>query len=525
MISNTPKTANANRKEAVAQESRTNSADFQRKSRASLNQPIVAQDKEGIGSGVAGSVNRDHKSAILAQDSRTMATVAARFILIVVALGIAGYLLRFIWTGLLPVLLALLMTTALYPVTAWIRTRLRFPAALAAVSTLLVFFGVIGGIFTAMAPTVRRQGAELISQAEGGIAQLGGMLDQLPIDIEGDQVQNALQDLTNVVKGQASNIATGVMTGVSTASSIIVCVVIMFFLSFFFIKEGERFLPWLRKYTGATAGWHITELCNRIWKTLSGFIQAQAAVAMVDAVFIGLGLWVLQVPLAFVIAVITFFGGFIPIIGAVVAGALAVIIALVSKGLTTALLALLVVIAVQQLESNVLQPILQSKAMGLHATVVLLSVTVGSALAGIIGAFLAVPVAATISVVLRYGALTTALRAGEVDPYTAEIITGAPKASRRDRKADKESDFADEAARTLREGATDVAELDPNSPRGKIRELYIAMSPKHWQAPEPPAESADAGPADAAAAAAGPAGAGSAGPAGAAGAEGSDAAR
>ena len=132
---------------------------------------------------------------------------------------------------------------------------------------------------------------------------------------------------------------------------------------------------------------------------MSGFIQAQAAVAMVDAVLIGLGLWALQVPLALVIAVVTFFASFIPIIGAVTAGALAVIIALVSNGLTNALLTLALIIIVQQVEGNLLQPLLQSKAMGLHAAVVLLSVTVGSTLAGIVGAFLAVPVAATLSLI------------------------------------------------------------------------------------------------------------------------------
>lgn len=96
------------------------------------------------------------------------------------------------------------------------------------------------------------------------------------------------------------------MSGFSTVSSIVVTIVIMLFLTFFFIKEGEKFLPWMRKYTGFPAGWHMTELCNRIWKTLSGYIQAQATVALVDAVLIGLGLMVLQVPLAFVIGVVTF---------------------------------------------------------------------------------------------------------------------------------------------------------------------------------------------------------------------------
>ena len=161
----------------------------------------------------------------------------------------------------------------------------------------------------------------------------------------------------------------------------------------------------------------------RSWNTLSGFIRTQAIVSLVDAVFIGLGLLILGVPLAPVLAVITFFGGFIPIIGAFTAGALAVIIALVSGGVTKALLVLGLVILVQQVEGNVLQPILQSRSMGLHAAIVLLAVAVGGTLFGIVGAFLAVPVAAVAAVWLRYWAEMVSLRTGEITADDIQIAT------------------------------------------------------------------------------------------------------
>ena len=135
---------------------------------------------------------------------------------------------------------------------------------------------------------------------------------------------------------------------------------------------------------------------------------------------------------------------------------MAVIIALVSNGLTNALLALAVIIIVQQVEGNVLQPLLQSKAMGLHATVVLLSVTVGSTLAGIVGAFLAVPVAATIAVVVRYHAEMAALRSGEVEPSDIDIITGSK---------DDPEDFSD------------VTYEHDETPRDMVEQLYQSMSP------------------------------------------------
>lgn len=145
--------------------------------------------------------------------------------------------------------------------------------------------------------------------------------------------------------------------------------------------------------------------------------------SLVDAILIGVGLVILQVPLALALAVITFFGGFIPIIGAFTAGALAVIVALVTNGLTNALLVLALILLVQQLEGNVLQPFLQGKAMQLHAAIVLLSVTVGSTLFGIMDAFLAVPVAAVFAVWFRYHAELVSLRSGEITVDDIKIQT------------------------------------------------------------------------------------------------------
>lgn len=211
-------------------------------------------------------------------------------------------------------------------------------------------------------------------------------------------------------------------------TSIVVTLVVMFVLTFFFLKDGDRFLPWMRRYTGEKAGWHLTEVLTRTWNTVSGYIRTEAIVAFVDAFFIGLGLFILGVPLAFVLAVITFFAGFIPIIGAFSAGALAVVVALAMNGFTNALLVLVLIVAVQQLEGNILQPVLQARVMNLHAAIVLLVVSVGGTLFGIMGAFLAVPITAAVAVWLRYHSELTALRAGEITVDDIEIATarGAP---------------------------------------------------------------------------------------------------
>ncbi|WP_246389069.1 AI-2E family transporter [Corynebacterium incognita] len=360
------------------------------------------------------------KSAVWARDGKSVAAWSLRFILTVLGLALAGKLLSYVWDGVLPVILAILVTTVLWPVNKWLFQH-GFPRALAALTTLLGFFAIFGGVIVAMAPVVSKQVPVLVNQTEEGLQKLLDYLQGPPLNLQLSQMEAYTEDITKVLKEQSSNIASGVWTGVSAFGSVVVAVVIMFIVTFFLLKDGDSFLPWMRRYTGTKIGSHLTEVSSRIWNTLSGFIQAQATVSLVDAILIGGGLMILKVPLALVLAVITFFGGFIPIIGAFIAGALAVIIALVSNGLTNALLVLGLVILVQQLEGNVLQPMLQSKAMGLHAAVVLLSVTVGSAMAGILGAFLAVPVAATVAVIIRYHAETVALRAGEITADEMEL--------------------------------------------------------------------------------------------------------
>ncbi|MDY5785656.1 AI-2E family transporter [Corynebacterium sp.] len=362
---------------------------------------------------------------IIASDGRTAAAWGLRFIIIVAATALLLYLLKYLWVGILPALLALVVATVLWPPVRFLRNRIKAPAALAVSVVLLTFFGIIGALFALMAPMVRDQGGQLIAQAQTGIITLATWAEQR-FDIgviDSARVQELVQQATDFVRGQASNIASGVMSGLGMVASVGTTLVLTLILTFFFLKDGDRFLPWMRKYVGVKSGWHLTEAFMRSWNTLAGFIRTQAIVSAVDAVLIGIGLLLLGVPLWPVLAVLTFFGGFIPIIGAFTAGVLSVIVALVSNGPMNALFVLLLVVAVQQLEGNILQPILQSQAMGLHAAIVLLSVTVGGTLFGIVGAFLAVPIAAVIAVFFGYWAEMTALRAGEITADDIKIAT------------------------------------------------------------------------------------------------------
>lgn len=324
-------------------------------------------------------------------------------ILVSVAAGawVLGWLISALWVIVLPALLAIIVATVLWPPTKWMM-RVGLPPALAASASLVVFFLVIGGIITLIVPSVADSAPELVDKASEGVSQVQNWLKGPPINLQDEQIDNAVSAITSRLQDSGTAIASGVFTGVSAAGSILITLALVLVLTFFFVKDGLKFIPWLHGFAGGRAGSHLAEILARMWATLGGFIRTQAVVSLIDAFFIGLGLVILGVPLALVLATLTFLGGFIPIVGAFVAGALAVLVALVANGPTTALIVLIIILAVQQLEGNVLQPILQSRSMNLHPAIVLLAVTGGSSVFGIIGAFLAVPAAAVAAVLIRY---------------------------------------------------------------------------------------------------------------------------
>ncbi|WP_411156187.1 AI-2E family transporter [Nocardia cyriacigeorgica] len=329
----------------------------------------------------------------------------AKWALCVVAIAagawVIGNVVAKLWVVLLPVLLAIVVATVLWPPARWLMDHKLRPAAAASI-TVIGFLGVLAGVIALIVPSVVDQAPDLADKSTEGINKVRDWLQGPPLNVRDEQLDSAVDAVVSRLQSSAEQIATGVFTGVSAATSALITLFLVLVLSFFFIKDGPRFLPWLHNTVGSPAGRHLEEVLARVWAVLGGFIRTQAVVSMIDAVLIGLGLVILDVPLALVLAVITFLGGFIPMVGAFVAGALAVLVALVANGLTTALIVLGIIVAVQQLEGNVLQPVLQSRSMKLHAVIVLLSVTAGGALYGIVGAFLAVPVAAVAAVVIRY---------------------------------------------------------------------------------------------------------------------------
>ncbi len=350
------------------------------------------------------------------------------------------------------------------------RVRVRgrsVPDWLAALVVLLLLWGVGVAMFAIFIPLVFDKLTALASvdfstilaSFEQPLHKLQNFLEEYfslnvsTISIS-DTIGAQVERLFNPEKLQ--NFLGSIVSGVANA---VIALFSITFITFFFLKDGQRFLPLVRRVTGRRVGWHLTEILTRCWKTLGGFIRTQAIVSFIDAFFIGLGLFAIGVPLAGPLAIITFFGGFIPIVGAFSAGALSVLVALVANGFSSALAVLVLIIAVQQLEGNILSPMLQSKAMNMHAAVVLLSVTVGGGLFGLLGAFVAVPAAAMITEVVRYLGDLGDIATGEkgVDEIEFATIMTHKKQERLEAEAAKKHGFVTGILSRLKKKNDDAA--------------------------------------------------------------------
>jgi putative heme transporter len=231
---------------------------------------------------------------------------------------------------------------------------------------------------------------------------LRAWLEGPPFNLGPDPLGGLIDRGVQQLQENSQQIAAIVLTSLGSIGSAVITLVLALVLTFFFLKDGPRFLPWLRTWIGAEAGRHFSVVSQRVWRALGQYVWSQAAVALVEGTIVGIGVWILQVPFALPIAVLTFFGGFIPIVGAFVAGAVAVLIALVSNGVWTAVAVLGIILLVNQREGNVMQPFMVGRTLKIHPAVVLASVALGGTLFGIVGAFLAVPIVAAVQVIMRY---------------------------------------------------------------------------------------------------------------------------
>jgi predicted PurR-regulated permease PerM len=298
-----------------------------------------------------------------------------------------------------PIVLALFPAALLMPLTNLLRRFL--PDAVAAILTILVAIGVIGGVGTALAPVFAEEIPAVVDSFQQGLQSIDDFLAE-------DHLGLGVTDLSDVADRAREAITQGggAATGALNAATVLIEGVTGFLLLivalFFYLKDGARLSVGIVKTLPQVWQSHASEIGGRVWYTTGAYFRGQLLVALGDAVLIGIGLRLLGIPLALPLAVLIFFGGLFPIVGAVVTGFVAVLVALADAGLMRALAVLLLVLAVQQFESNVTEPFILSRAIRLHPLVVISAITAGGMLLGVLGAFLAVPIAASAARAIDY---------------------------------------------------------------------------------------------------------------------------
>ena len=326
------------------------------------------------------------------RDSLGNASIRAAQVLVLLVLAVvAVYALIQVRLVVIPMLLALILAAAIGPFVSLLRRRGWGASAATAVSFLLLLL-LFGGLITGIVFAVMGQAGELVSSATEGFDKLYEFAQNGPIPIDDGQIQQARDWAVDFAT--SSTVGAGAISGLSAAGNFTAGALLMVVILFFFLKDGEKIWAFmLRAFKGRRLV-KARRVGYSSMAVLGGYVRGTAIVALVDSVFIGLALLFLGVPLALPLAAIVFIGAFIPLVGATLAGVLAALIALVANGPFVALMVIIVVIVVNQLEGNFLQPVVMGRTLQVHALVILLALTAGTILAGIIGAILSVPVAA-----------------------------------------------------------------------------------------------------------------------------------
>jgi predicted PurR-regulated permease PerM len=296
---------------------------------------------------------------------------------------------------------ALLITALLQPTVARLK-RYGVPRGLATALTAILGFVVMGLIGWFVTWQVMENIDDLSNQIQSGIDDLRNWLLKSPFHVTDKQINQIAKNLREAVGANTDQITSAGLEGVQVVVEALTGILLTFFSTLFLLYDGRRIWEWTLKLVPAAARPGVAGAGPRAWRTLTAYVRGTVLVALIDATFIGLGIYFLDVPMAVPLAVFIFLFSFIPLVGAVASGALAVVVALVTQGVFTAVMTLVVVLAVQQIEGHILQPFILGRAVRVHPLAVVLSVAAGGMVAGIGGAVVAVPLVAVTNTVVGY---------------------------------------------------------------------------------------------------------------------------
>jgi predicted PurR-regulated permease PerM len=362
---------------------------------------------------------RDPIPAVL----RVSAALSWRFLVVVAALYVVGVIFSRLAALVVPLAIALLLAALLAPAVGFLMAR-RVPRGLATALVLVGGLLLLGGMLTFVVVTFVNGLPDLAAQLARSIDAISGWLVNGPLQLSETQLRDFADRIVKTLQDNQSGITTGAITTAATVGETFAQMLLVLFALAFLLYDGPRIWQFLIRVVPDGPRRRVDVAGRRSLAALVSYVRATGAVAVVDAIGIGIGLAVLRVPLAVPLAALVFICAFVPIFGAVVAGAVAVLIALVANGPLTAVIILIIVIAVNQLESHILQPFLLGRAVKLHPLAVVLAIAAGLLVAGIAGALLAVPLLAVLNSAIR------SLRS-EADEHVspADVHTSQPEAS------------------------------------------------------------------------------------------------
>lgn len=351
-----------------------------------------------------------------------------RFLVMAAALGLILWLLNFFLVVMLPIVIAMLIAALVSPLVAWLQ-RLGLPRKAAALLVVVLGIGVIGLLITFVGNQVSSGVSDLSTQVSSGIDQIRDWLRDGPLHVTDTQISATLDQAQKKIQESSAD-AVGAATEVGTALGHLVAgLFIVLFATYFFLADGTLIWAWMVRLF-PRAGRLQADSSGRVaWRSLTQFVRATVMVAATDAIGTMIGALVLGVPFVSAIGVLVFLGAFVPLIGAFVSGSVAVLVALVAQGPVTALIMFGVVVAVQQLEAHILQPFLMGRFVSVHPLAVIVAIALGVIVAGIPGALIAVPLAASLNAVVQHLAAGTAVGdtpEGDQTPVEQAVEAGEP---------------------------------------------------------------------------------------------------
>ena len=322
-------------------------------------------------------------------------------------LVILGALLALLWVVreleviVVPVLLATMFAAMLLPIVDYLDRR-GLPRGAAVAIVLILSIVVVGGILTFVVSQFIQGAPALVDQVTISITNAKKSLDTgLLSHFSNDEIKGASDAAIDALKNNQAKLTSGALSTAGTITEIVTGAALVFFSLIFFLQGGRHIFAFVTLVFPTTVRERVRDSGRAGFHSLIGYVRATFLVALVDAVGIGTGLAIMGIPLALPLASLVFLGAFIPLVGAIVAGGLAVVVALIAKGWVFALITLGLIIAVQQLEAHILQPLVMGRAVSLHPLAVVLAIATGGVTAGIVGALLAVPIVAVVNSAVR----------------------------------------------------------------------------------------------------------------------------